>query len=296
MQARIDNFTSDIKDSKVYLHLLHQIAAPDVGVTKQALMVADLRERAEVMLQQAHLLGCRAFVSPSDVVEGVYNLNLAFIANLFKNHPSLNTPDIDWHDIETFDAEHEKREEKTYRNWMNSLGVSPYVNCIYSDLTDGLIIFQLYDIIQPGVVTWPRVHKKFHRMREFMEKLENCNYAVELGKEQKFSLVGIAGQDICDGNATLTLALVWQLMRAFTLSLLTGLPQLGAKGGGKQVEGEIIKWVNEKLGEAGKASTIKSFQDPTIGTGHPLIDLIDAIKERCINYDLVRGGRWWRSN
>ena len=94
-----------------------------------------------------------------------------------------------------------------------------------------------------------------------------------------------------EGNQTLTLALVWQLMRAFTLSLLTGLPQLGAKGGGKQVEGEIIKWVNEKLGEAGKASTIKSFQDPTIGTGHPLIDLIDAIKERCINYDLVRGGK-----
>ena len=38
-----------------------------------------------------------------------------------------------------------------------------------------------------------------------MEKLENCNYAVELGKQLKFSLVGIAGQDISDGNPTLTL-------------------------------------------------------------------------------------------
>jgi hypothetical protein len=38
-----------------------------------------------------------------------------------------------------------------------------------------------------------------------MEKLENCNYAVELGKQLKFSLVGIAGQDLSDGNATLTL-------------------------------------------------------------------------------------------
>jgi len=38
-----------------------------------------------------------------------------------------------------------------------------------------------------------------------MEKLENCNYAVELGKQLKFSLVGIAGQDLNDGNATLTL-------------------------------------------------------------------------------------------
>jgi hypothetical protein len=40
-----------------------------------------------------------------------------------------------------------------------------------------------------------------------MEKLENCNYAVELGKQLKFSLVGIAGQDINDGNATLTLGI-----------------------------------------------------------------------------------------
>jgi len=41
-----------------------------------------------------------------------------------------------------------------------------------------------------------------------MEKLENCNYTVELGKQLKFSLVGIAGQDINEGNATLTLG-IW---------------------------------------------------------------------------------------
>jgi len=35
--------------------------------------------------------------------------------------------------------------------------------------------------------------------------VENCNYAVELGKTCKFSLVGIAGKDIHDGNETLTL-------------------------------------------------------------------------------------------
>ena len=38
--------------------------------------------------------------------------------------------------------------------------------------------------------------------------------------------VGIAGQDICDGNSTLTLALVWQLMRAYTLNMLSALPQV----------------------------------------------------------------------
>lgn len=85
------------------------------------------------------------------------------------------------------------------------MGVSPHVNWLYSDLADGLVIFQLFDIIRPGIVSWNRVHKRFTPLRKFMEKLENCNYAVELGKQLKFSLVGIAGQDLNDGNATLTL-------------------------------------------------------------------------------------------
>ena len=43
--------------------------------------------------------------------------------------------------------------------------------------------------------------------REKMEQLENCNYALEIGrgKEMNFSLVGIGGQDIYNGNETLTL-------------------------------------------------------------------------------------------
>ena len=44
-----------------------------------------------------------------------------------------------------------------------------------------------------------------------MEKLENCNYTVELGRQLKFSLVGIAGQDISEGNATLTLG-IWNTL------------------------------------------------------------------------------------
>jgi len=281
--TRITNFTSDIKNSEAYTHLLHQIAVPDSGINKEALMESDLMTRAEIMLQQADRLGCRSFISAQDVVEGVYKLNLAFVANLFNNHPSLDKPDIDWHDIEHFE---ETREEKTYRNWMNSLGVSPYCNWIYSDLADGLIIFQLYDIIKPGVVTWPKVHKKFNKMRKFMEKLENCNYVVDLGRKQKFSLVGIAGQDICDGNATLTLALVWQLMRAYTLNMLSALPQC-EESNGKQMESEIVSWVNSKLRDAQKTSLVSSFKDQSISTGLPLIDLIDAIKPGCINYDLV---------
>jgi len=188
VQTRINNFTGDIKDSEAYTYLLHQIAPPDSGVHRDALLESDLAARAELMLQQADKLGCRSFISAADVTEGVYKLNLAFVANLFNNHPSLDKAEINWEEFENLE---ETREEKTYRNWMNSLGVSPYVNWMYSDLADGLIIFQLYDIIKPGVVTWPKVHKKFNRMKKFMEKLENCNYVVDLGRKQKARVINI---------------------------------------------------------------------------------------------------------
>ena len=37
-------------------------------------------------------------------------MNLAFVANLFNNCPSLDKPDIDWNDIENME---ETREEKS---------------------------------------------------------------------------------------------------------------------------------------------------------------------------------------
>ena len=119
-----------------------------------------------------------------------------------------------------------------------------------------------------------------------MEKLENCNYAVQLGKQQKYSLVGIAGQDLNEGNSTLTLALVWQLMRSYTFSVLSSLDQSTSNA---KVEQEIIKWVNEKLESCGKSeSKIHSFQDSKISTAKPIIDLIDAIKPGVINYELLQ--------
>ncbi|XP_059222759.1 plastin-3 isoform X2 [Stomoxys calcitrans] len=282
ISRRCTNFQSDIVDSEIYSHLIKQIAGNDVDVNMDALHEKDLVSRAEIMLQQAAKLNCRSFLTPQDVVNGVYKLNLAFVANLFNNHPGLDKPE----QVEGLEAIEETREEKTYRNWMNSMGVSPHVNWLYSDLADGLVIFQLCDIIKPGIVNWNRVHKRFTPLRKFMEKLENCNYAVELGKQLKFSLVGIAGQDLNDGNATLTLALIWQLMRAYTLSILSRL----ANSGNPIVEKEIVQWVNSKLTEAGKESSLKNFNDPAIADGKIVIDLIDSIKAGSINYDLVRTG------
>uniref|UniRef100_A0A671TTK6 Lymphocyte cytosolic protein 1 (L-plastin) n=1 Tax=Sparus aurata TaxID=8175 RepID=A0A671TTK6_SPAAU len=161
--GKINNFSSDIKDSKAYYNLLNQVApkGDEEGIPPIAVDMSGLREkedlkRAECMLDQADRLGCRQFVMPTDVVRGNPKLNLAFVANLFNKYPALKKPenqDIDWSSIEG-----ETREERTFRNWMNSLGVNPRVNHLYADIDDALVIFQLYEKIKVPV-NWDRVNK-----------------------------------------------------------------------------------------------------------------------------------------
>lgn len=65
----------------------------------------------------------------------------------------------------------------------------------------------MFDIIEPGIVKRKVYRPPYKHNREKMEQLENCNCALEIGrgKEMNFSLVGIGGQDIYNGNETLTL-------------------------------------------------------------------------------------------
>ena len=51
------------------------------------------------------------------------------------------------------------------------MGVSPYVNRLYVELQDGVILFQLYDIIKPGTVEWKRVIKSFSKLKVTFEKI-----------------------------------------------------------------------------------------------------------------------------
>nr|XP_040036431.1 plastin-3-like [Gasterosteus aculeatus aculeatus]XP_040036432.1 plastin-3-like [Gasterosteus aculeatus aculeatus]XP_040036433.1 plastin-3-like [Gasterosteus aculeatus aculeatus] len=288
---KINNFSSDIKDSRAYFHLLNQISPkgkdedhPRIDIDMAGFSEKDDMKRAEAMLQQADRLGCRQFVTPADVISGNPKLNLAFVANLFNKYPALTKPeneDINWGLLEG-----ETREERTFRNWMNSLGVNPHVNHLYGDLQDAMVILQLYEKIKVLVDWNNKVNKPpYPKLGTNMKKLENCNYAVELGKTAKFSLVGIGGQDLNDGNATLTLALVWQLMRRYTLNVLEGL------GDGQKVNDDIIvKWVNKTLAEAGKSTKISSFKDKEISSSLAVVELIDAIQPGSINYELLRTG------
>merc|ERR1712154_230221 len=115
------------------------------------------------------------------------------------------------------------REERAFRMWINTLGIGDvYINNLFEDCRDGLVLLKVLDKLQPGIVSWKKVEKK---PKNKFKKISNCNYVVVLGKSLKFSLVATGGSDIVDANKMLVLGLVWQMMRFNTIQFLTSWPK-----------------------------------------------------------------------
>jgi len=274
---RINNFGNDIKDSEAYTILLNQLAPKQCDAN--GLKERDVNKRAELVVNNARKIDCAKFVKPRDIVDGNPKLNMAFVANLFNTLPGLEV--LQEEELANLEfPETGSREARAFQLWINSLGLDPFVNSLFTDLRDGLVLLQIIDKINPGTVNWKRVNDKtpMHRIKQ----VENSNYAVELGKDLKFSLVGVGGVDITDGNETLTLALVWQLMRHHVLTILKEV------GGGAPVsESQMIKWSNELVASSGKQSRMASFKDSSLKTSQFFLDLIDSIRAGTVDWELV---------
>ncbi|KAH1482207.1 Fimbrin, actin-bundling protein [Aspergillus fumigatus] len=286
---KVTNFSTDVKDGENYAVLLNQLA-PNL-CSRAPLETRNLLERAEQVLANAEKLNCRKFLTPSSLVAGNPKLNLAFVANLFNTIPGLDPiTEEEKLEVEDFDAEGE-REARVFTLWLNSLDVQPPVNSLFDDLRDGTILLQAYDKVIPGSVNWRHVNKPPSSGGEMMrfKAVENTNYAIELGKHIGFSLVGVQGADITDGQRTLTLGLVWQLMRRDITNTLSSLAQRMGKR--EITDAEMIRWANDMSRKGGRTSSIRSFKDQTIGTGIFLLDVLNGMKSSYVDYDLVTPGR-----
>lgn len=90
-------------------------------------------------------------------------------------------------------------------------------------------------------------------------------------------------------SRTLTLGLVWQLMRKdITLTLSALAQRLGKR---EITDSEMVRWANDMSRKGGRNSNIRSFKDPAIGTGVFLLDVLNGMKSSYVDYDLVTPGR-----
>jgi plastin-1 len=301
----VQNFSSDVKDGENYTVLLNQLK-PEI-CSRSPLQTPDLLQRAEQVLQNADKLECRKFLSPTSLVAGNPKLNLAFVANLFNTHPGLDPiTEEEKQEIEDFDAEGE-REARVFTLWLNSLNVKPTVVSFFDDLRDGTILLQAYDKVIPGSVNMRHMNKapanaapaqatdpdeEYLVIKSGLSRfkaVENTNYAVEIGKQNSFSLVGIQGADITDGQRTLTLGMVWQLMRRDIVNTLSGLAQ---RMGKREIsDADMVNWANSMSAKGGKSSQIRSFKDKSLANGTFFLDVLHGMQSNYVDYDLVAPGR-----
>ncbi|KAK4520274.1 uncharacterized protein ATC70_008407 [Mucor velutinosus] len=281
-ERRVNNFSKDVCDGENYTILLNQIKPNECS--RAPLQEQDVMKRAEMVLQNAEAIGCRKYLTPKAMVSGNPKLNLAFVAHLFNTHPGLEPlTEEEAPEVEPFDAEGE-REARMFTLWLNSLNVEPGVYNLYEDLKDGLILLQAFDKVQPGLVQWRMVSNKQPLSR--FKQLENCNYAVRLGQENGFSLVGIQGADIVDEQKTLTLGLVWQMMRENIVRTLQSL----SEGGRAVTDMDMVKWANETAQKGGKQSKMNSFRDPSLRTGVFFLDVLNGIKPGIVDASHATAG------
>ena len=312
---RLSNFGPDLKDSELYAHLLQQIDPEKAFKGAAVLAKPDLLQRAAAIAGTGPRLRCEFTIQPADIVSANEKLNMAFVAALFNACPALEPPAEAemlalMEELPDDDAG-DSREARAFRMWINSLGMEscPYVDNLFDDVRDALVILYTMDHVHTvregrGVVGWESRPVNMNCKRMVFKQVENANYVVELGlKPFGFSLVGVQGKDIVDGNRKLTLALIWQLMRYHLLAFLAG---VRTARGGSQAAGmsdeEMVAWANGKVRDAaaaaspaaaeggGEPTRMRDFHDKSLGSGLFLIDLLAAVEPRCIDRKLVTPG------
>ncbi|KAI4354181.1 hypothetical protein L6164_003073 [Bauhinia variegata] len=281
----VTNFSSDVKDAEAYAHLLN-VLAPEY-TNPSTLAVKNPFERAKLVLEHADKMGCKRYLTARDIVEGSPNLNLAFVAHIFQLRNGLSTQTKRMSLLETlpYDTQ-DSREERAFRLWMNSLGNSTYINNVFEDLRNGWVLLETLDKVSPGIVNWKIANKPPIKM--LFKKVENCNQVVKIGKQLKFSLVNIAGNDIVQGNKKLILAYLWQLMRCNILQLLKN---LRFHSHGKEInDADILQWANSKVSSTGSQIHMDSFKDKSLADGIFFLELLSSVQPRAVNWGLVTKG------
>lgn len=122
---------------------------------------ADLVKRAATMIGNSRKMGCGDVVGPKDIVKGNPKVNVLLVAEMFNTKHGLDELEekLDLAGIIDDDIEGTK-EERAFRMWINSLGIEDvFINSLFTDLQDGMVLLKVIHRIDNTVVEWDRVQK-----------------------------------------------------------------------------------------------------------------------------------------
>ena len=270
---KINNFNDDIKDSEKYIILFNQISPYYCDISP--LKIINLNERAKTVLNYGKNIGVEIYIKDEDIENGNERLNLFFIAEIFQTENGLGEATQEekmtaYKILE--DDEEGKRQERCFRIWINNLKLENIkkVNNLYEESRKAILLLYIIDKVKPGTVEWKKVELK---TRNPFKIGVNCQEVIDSCKRSGYSIISIGNKDIQEGKKRHILAIVWQLMRAYTL-----------KSCGEKSEEELIAWSNSKVPEYLK---IKSLKEKKLNDGLFWIELISSIYPGCINWNYV---------
>lgn len=260
-------------------YVLNQL---DKECTLAPLSGANDEEKCTGMVAESRKIDVADVASGKDIAKGNAKVNTIFVAEVFNTRHGLEELNqeekelvdkfcCDYDDIEG------SREERAFRLWINSLGIDGvFVNNLYEEARDGMILCKVCDRIKPGSVDWKRYTDK--PKLNFLEVNNNCGVAFDACKNVGAKTIGLSAKDIVDGHKKNILAIVWQLVRYHYMQLL-----------GSKTEKDILEWANESVkGQGG--NPITGFKDSTLQTGRFLIQLCASFDPEIIDWEYVKPG------
>ncbi|KAG8449552.1 hypothetical protein GDO86_016267 [Hymenochirus boettgeri] len=122
-------------------------------------------------------------------------------------------PEEDWDRDLLLDPAWEKQQRKTFTAWCNShlRKAGTQIENIDEDFRDGLKLMLLLEVISGERLAKPERGK----MR--VHKISNVNKALDFIASKGVKLVSIGAEEIVDGNAKMTLGMIWTIILRFAI-------------------------------------------------------------------------------
>lgn len=268
----IKNLGKDLADGKAVIKVLNQL---DERCTTEALNEEDDVTRCNKAVDNSKIIEVADVICGEDLNKGNSKVNVIFVGEMFNAKHGLQELSKEEYEAATLidDDIEGTIEERQFRLWINSLGIEDvYVNDLFAEASDGLLLLKVIHKINPNVVEWNRVEKNPNSV---FKRGINCQVAIDACKKMNIVLAGIGAEDIRDSNKKLILAIVWQLVRIHYLQII-----------GSKTENDLVKWANDLV----KDPQIGNLKDKSMKDGRFLIKLCAGIEPRAVNWELVTPG------
>ena len=219
-ERRITNLGKDIADSFALMHVLNRLDAQKC--TLEGINDSDLDVRAGKMIENSIALGVPRIARAHDICSGNEKVNTLFVAYIFNTKHGLeDLTEEEYLAAGMLDDDIEaSKEERTFRLWINSLGIEDvYVNNLIDECRDGVLLCKVINKVDDKAIDWKKVDEKPNN--DFKRNINN-NAAVDGCKNMGLKMIGVGGVDITKGDRKLVLGTCWGICKTHYLKLIGG--------------------------------------------------------------------------